>query len=804
MSRSWRTPAFRIQALAMLLAAFSIAAMLLLTESVDSRFNKRTAAAQGGDLVLTGSQPPSERQQQLLADFATAQTVSFASVLVHEEQFLLASVRAVSSGFPLYGEFTVTGQRFGTPRTVDQGPAPGHIWLAGTALDRLKLAVGDAITLGEQRFLIQRVIQQEPDQQGGFYSMNPRALIHQQDLQRTGVLGEGSRYQHRVLVAAPKDSDSLQAAIEPTLRPDQAIETLADASLRDRGPVQQLFLWMQLAIMLVVLLCAAALYLTAAQRGRQQQRLCAVMKTLGASQRQVAQRILGRDILALVPPVIAGVGLAWLVLGLLPSELDLPLPEQPGLPLALAMLAPALLWLGFAAPVLWQLMALPPVRLLGSQDAASQGALRIRLIALATPVPVAWLLAGSLQQLWLLLALLLAVAVGLPLLLWPLVRGLEATSGKLPVDLRLALRRLTRRQSITLPLLAALILSLAVLSLSIQAGRELLADWRTTLPEDAPNYFVVNLFDDDLDSFQQWLKEQGQESRSLYPVSRARLTQINGEPVREAVSKENDRQHESLNRDLSLTEATALPQSNTLSGGRWLEDTGDVSVESKVADKLGIELGDTLTFTGAGGQADAKVVGFREVDWESFSPNFYFMFTPGTLSALERTWLTSFYLPDQDAAQLNELVNRYPQISLLDVNALLDQLQQLVSQASRAAQLVGLLMLLAAALVLLAALLATAQQQRQDSRLLRILGARTARLRRINGLQALLLIGGAALLANLVHLAALWPLGQKLLDGQLPLSAWLLLPWALVVVLVVLAWCVPPLPYSSGRRASNR
>ena len=258
-----------------------------------------------------------------------------------------------------------------------------------------------------------------------------------------------------------------------------------------------------------------------------------------------------------------------------------------------SLAGPILLWLGFAAPTLWVSLSLPATALLSGREAPTRLGRRVLLIAIITPIPLAAIMTGSLAALWPLLLLTLAVSLGLPMILWPLVQLLDRFSTRLSLPARLALRRLSRRKATTLPLLAALIISLTVLSLSVQTGRELLGDWRATLPEQAPNYFVINLFDQDLDAFNDWLAAHNSESQPLYPVVRARLTAINDEPVRSAVTKEEDRAERALNRDLSLTEADALPDSNILTEGRWASGPQEVTVESKLADSLGLKLGDS-------------------------------------------------------------------------------------------------------------------------------------------------------------------------------------------------------------------
>ena len=790
--KPWRSPAFRIQALAMLVAALAMTTMLSLRDTVNDRFSQRTAVALGGDLVLEGTRFPEPAQRELLDTVRHAETVNFASVLIQDDQFLLASVRAVTHNYPLYGELLISDDRFSSPYAAQQAPATGHIWLAGQALDRLGLSVGDSVTLGNLSLNIERVIVQEPDQQSGFYSMNPRALIAVDDLEASGVLGPGSRYKHHVLIAAPAaERESLTERLEPTLRVDQEIETARNTELRQRGPIRQMFLWSQLAVMLVILLCAAAIYLTASHRARQQQTLCAVMKTAGATQRQIASRLLGADALALCLPALAGALLATGI-GLWISQTLEAGSHLPAGALVQGLIGPAVLWLGFAAPTLWQQLQRSPLSLL-RDEAGSTGQALPLIIAVLAPLPLAALLTGSLASLWPLLLVTLVAAIGLPLLLWPLISGLDRVISKAPLAARLAFRRLSRRKTTTLPLLAALIISLSVLSMSLQTGNQLLGQWRATLPEQAPNYFVINLFDNDIDGFKGWLAQHESAEQPLYPVVRARLTGLNGEPVREAVTKEQDRGTRALNRDLSLTESDSLPDSNTLLEGRFARHAGEVTVESKLAESLGLKVGDALTFTGAAAPFDATITGFREVDWESFAPNFYFIFAPGTLEAQSRTWITSFYLPESEAGALAELVSRYPQISLLDVNAILTTLQEIIRQASTAAFLVGVLLMIAALLVLLAALLSSAAQIGKDNQLLIILGAGHNLLRRTTALQALYLGGGAALLANLIHLAALWPLGQRLFDGALPLSPWMLIPWLAPAILATLAWRLPPL-----------
>ena len=444
--------------------------------------------------------------------------------------------------------------------------------------------------------------------------------------------------------------------------------------------------------------------------------------------------------------------------------------------LALA-LGPLLLWFGFALPRLAGLVRVPALVVLrqGVQHRAAAGGLELAA-ALTVPVLLAGLLTDSLADLGALLLLVAVLGAVLPLVLWPLLKALDIAGARLPLAARLALRRLGRRPALTLPLLAALTLAMAVLTLSGLVGTRLLDDWRTKLPAHAPNYFVLNLFDEDLDVYRAWLDAQHAEGQPLYPMVRGRLTAINGVPMRDAVTKENTRSERALNRDLALTETAQLPRSNRVAQGDWPTRGDGVSVERELAENLELALGDRLQFVTSRGMLDARVVSLREVDWDSFEPNFFFMFAPGALAGEDITWLSGFWLPPGSAARTAALLRELPHITLLDVNALLARAADITRQASRATALLAALLMFAALLVLAAALQGGEAERGRDNALLRTLGGEQVLLRQIAWIEFLTLGGCAALGAILIALAVLYPLGSRL-GVALPLSSpWLLLP----------------------------
>ncbi len=796
--RPWRDHSFQLLSLALAIAAFALSAAIFLRAELEQRFNINTAEALGGDLVLAGSRAPEPRQLTKMEGFSIAQIIDFSSVLVHNDALLLVSARAVDSAYPLYGQIQLAKSRFGDEYLRKQGPALGHIWVADQVLDRLNIRVGAMITVGNKPLKISAVIRQLPDQNAGFYSMNPRIVINSDDLEATGVMGPGTRIRQQSVVGGDFEAiKKLSLELDKHLRPDQTLETVNDAALRSLGPLRQLSLWANLVVLLISLLCGAAIYLATSQRVRSREKLAGLLRSFGATRYQVATRLLGWEFLAVLPAVVIAstLGGALIVTTMGNQGADIGkayVSAASPLEWLIALLAPLLLWLAFALPRLSTLVRIPAIEVLRQRQQSHLLSTNIELLAaLSAPVLLAGLLTDSLAELGKVLGLIAALGVLLPALLWPLIKGLDLLSTRLPLAARLAIRRLSRRPALTLPLLVSLTLAMTVLTLAGQTGSQLLNDWRTRLPEKAPNHFVLNLFERDMPAFEQWLGQHNALAQPLYPVVRGRLSRINDVPVKEAITKEKTSGHRHLHRDLVLTEANALPDSNRIINGQWHGDKGfnlsqksaiqSVSVEQEIADNLGLNVGDNLEFVTSRGVLKATISSLREVDWNSFEPNFYFIFKRGEFATQDVTWITSFWLPEGDGARLAKLLHDLPHITLLDVKTLLDKAQAIIAQASQASALLGALLMFSALLVLAAGLLSGQHQRSRDNALLRALGGKETLVKGILWIEFLCLSASAALGATAISLLALYPLNDRLFQQGMSISSWQSLPFALAL-----------------------
>jgi len=256
---------------------------------------------------------------------------------------------------------------------------------------------------------------------------------------------------------------------------------------------------------------------------------------------------------------------------------------------------------------------------------------------------------------------------------------------------------------------------------------ELLDTWQNQLPKDAPNYFALNILPTDKDAFGARLHELQAQAAPIYPVVPGRLISINGEPVQEIVTKDSSGD-KAVQRDLSLTWAADLPEGNELTAGQWWsaqppQGVPGVSVEAKVAESLKLKLGDHLVFTVAGVNREAQVTSLRSINWDNFQPNFFMIFQPGTLQDLPTTYLTSFYLAPGHDTQIIELSRSFPAVTILPIDALLEQLRSILAQVTIAIEYVLLFVLAAGMTVLFSGLQSTLDERIRQGALLRALGA---------------------------------------------------------------------------------
>ena len=688
----------------------------------------------GADLVLEGSSPAREEQIRVGNELGLkhAQIVEFSSVIATDNGIQLSSIKAADDAYPLRGQLKSAAQPYGEEQPGG-GPKSGQAWVEPRLLTALDLKVGDDIDVGSKTVKITRVLTYEPDRAGNFYSLTPRVLINLDDLQATGIVQPGSRVSFRELWRGEAPAlQSYRDVIQPGLEANQRLLDGRDGNQQIGGALGKAERYLNMASLVAVLLAGVAVALSATRFANRRFDASALLRCLGLSRRETLWLFsLQLAMLGLLASV-AGALLGWLAqLGLFALLHDLLPNDVPpgGVMPALAGMGTGLVALaGFALPPLAALGRVPPLRVLRRDilpiPASTWTVYGAALLALGL---IMWRMSLDLVLTFALLGggVIAALILGGLLLLG--LKGLRRGLARASLPWRLGLGQLLRQ-----PLAAAgqaLAFGLILLSMALIAllRGELLDTWQSQLPKDAPNYFALNILPTEKDSFGARLHELQAQAAPIYPVVPGRLISINGEPVQEIVTKDSSGD-KAVQRDLSLTWAADLPEGNELTAGQWWsaqppQGVPGVSVEAKVAESLKLKLGDHLVFTVAGVNREAQVTSLRSINWDNFQPNFFMIFQPGTLQDLPTTYLTSFYLAPGHDTQIIELSRSFPAVTILPIDALLEQLRSILAQVTIAIEYVLLFVLAAGMTVLFSGLQSTLDERIRQGALLRALGA---------------------------------------------------------------------------------
>ena len=453
--------------------------------------------------------------------------------------------------------------------------------------------------------------------------------------------------------------------------------------------------------------------------------LVAILKTLGAGRAQLRKLIVGQWLMLLALAAVTGgamgAGLEQILLLMLKPVLPVALPPASGWPWLWAIGAMVVISLLVGLRPYRLLLATLPLRVLRQDVVANVWPLKlyIPLVCAVVVILLAWLMGGS-PLLWAVLAGAVVLALLCGVLGWGMLWMLKRLTLK-ALPLRLAVNRLLRQPWSTLSQLAAFSLSFMLLALLLVLRGDLLDRWQQQLPPESPNYFLINIAPEQVAAVKTFLAGHHVTATEFYPIVRARLTQINGQAA------ENNKD-EALNRELNLTWRSERPDHNPLVAGSWPPKAGEVSIEEGLAQRLGVKPGDSVTFTGDTQDFSAKVSSVRKVDWESLRPNFFFIFPPGALDGQPQSWLTSFRW-DNGNTLLTQLNREFPTVSLLDIGAILRQVGQVLTQVSRALEVMVVLVTACGILLLLAQVQVGMRQRYQELVVWRTLGAGKSLLR---------------------------------------------------------------------------
>jgi len=802
LGRDWRAGELRVLLIAIIIAVACVTSVGFFTDRIQQALNHQSGELLGADLRVAADHPLSAQVAARAADsgLRSTETHSFRSMVQAGEISRLAEIKAVGPGYPLRGTLRIAAARSAKDRMVRDLPKPGEVWAGPQLLQQLGVQVGAQLQLGYSQFRIAAVLTYEPDRSGDMFSIAPRLLINLGDLPATGLIQEGSHVHYRFLVAGEPDAIAgYRQALMPHLQRGENIEGAKDARPEVRSAMQRAQQFLGLAAVVAVMLACVAIAMAARRYAQRHLDTCAMLRCFGASQSRINYIFLLQLVLlslfagplGVLSGFLAQEGLVVLLGQLIIAELPAPswMPVWVGLLVAVGGVS------GFALPPVLQLRDVPALRVL--RRVAVQSAITSRL----QPATILAYFFGFMMLVLLVIyqagdvvlgGILLSGLLLAALLLWGaatlLTRGLDHflhyflknfSQGKSSAW-HLGLSNLTRnRRASTLQVMAFGVGLMVLLLLTIVRG-DLLQGWAKGLSEEAPNRFVVNIQSQQVTEVRRFFAQKGMTDVELFPMVRGRLTAINGSPVSEEQYTDS-RAKGLVAREFNLSWAEKLQADNNIVQGHWWGERSETenrfprefSVEEGIAKTLGITLGDQLTYLIAGESFTATVNSLRSVQWDSFRANFFVLAPPGMLDAYPASYITSFFLPAEKSDALDELVNAFPNLTVIDITAVMDQVRLIIERVSMAVEFVFLFTLAAGLLVMTAAIQSTLDVRLHENAVLRALGARRRRLWQSLAVEFFSLGALAGLLAAFFASVLGFVIAQQVLEMNYLVNPWL-------------------------------
>ena len=793
--------------LALSLIIACVFALSALVSRVEAIIVDQGRSALTADSVLVSSQPIDLSQLKALSTDAVkvAQQIRFGTMAFSDNGMQLVSVKAVDSGFPLRGELNLQSA---DTVLLEHHVKPQQLWLTERLFSLLNVKIGDVLMLGDAELTVSGRITQDPELSFNPFSQMPTVFIHQQDIEAVGGVQPGSRISYRYYFSGSNQvlDDIRQLLI---LTPSQRWLTENDAG-RSGDFIERARQYLSLTLVLVVLMAAATLVLTCQHYAATRKTAVAMMKSLGATQGFLWRWLLTQIGLVFVVAIIIGLtlglGLEWLLRYPLQNLLPEQLPAMGIVPFVISLLLALLIALPALGIPLLRLVQTSAINSVQVSTIAPTSS-RLAWLLLLPPVLAAIVWIGTNFLVW----LTLLGIVGLLLVL----AGIGVTAiallqrVKLGAAYSLALSRVNRSKTKTATQLVALTCSLMLLAVIGLLRNELLADWQNTLPANAPNVFALNIAPEQQQSYLADLDKANLTRSQGYPVTRGRLVAINDQRFyatsnetatdqaenNTEISNELNRKADdesvdpALKRELNFTWAKTLPSHNVVTKGQWGKADG-VSVESGIAKRLNIRLGDKLVFTVGGLEFNATVNSIRHVEWRNMKPNFYFIFTPDVLQSFPATGLVSFRVGKQQNGLLNTLASQYPTVSVLDLRMMATRIQGLLAQVSWSLTVLAGLGVVSGLLLIMTLLRLSISERQTEIQLYRTLGASRKRIAATLWFE----YGIIAVLAGMIAaIGAEFVVGLLVVKGfELPFSLhplmWLGLPLLAIALVYLVSW----------------
>jgi len=734
--RDWRSGELRVLVMSLIIAVTSVTAVGFFIDRVEQGMNDQASELIAADLVVSSSTDFEKKYQveSIKYNLKFAKLVQFRSIVLANDKPQLVEVKAVTDHYPLKGKLRVSRHAFGKDVETTDIPARGEVWIESRLLTLLNLTLGEKISLGELTLTLKKIIRYEPDRGGDLFSLAPRVLMNYDDVAVSGLLQQGSLANYRLLFSKhnhQSDLNSYSDWLKTQLKQHEKVLTTKEGRPELRMALDRAQEFLGLAALISVLLAGVAVATAARRFATRHSDASAIMRSMGARQSSIIQMFSMEMLwLALISSSI-GCVLGWVTqLGITQILNKLFLAELPGAsfdPVILGFSTGVIMLLGFVLPPLLTLKNISPLRVLRKDQKikATPAWLVYLAVLLSMGILLQWQLGKPILVLYVMVGMILTLLL-LSVAAYGLIKLLNHFRQHVGVAWRFGLANIARRPLSSVIQIVAFGLGIMVLLLLSTVRTDLINSWQGNLPPDAANHFLINVQTDQVADLEKSLLTLGITKPKLYPMVRARLVAINNRKI-STDDYSSSRAKHLVTREFNLSWAEKLQRGNIIEQGTWWNKDGfglaQMSIEKGIAKALKIKLNDTVSFDINGSEKTLTISSIRKVDWDRFDINFFTIVPPDVLNNSPASWVTSFHLNQNQKESIGLFVKKYPNVTILDVDALISRVRAIIDRVTLAVEFIFIFSLLAGLAVLFAAIQSYQDERRFENAILRTLGA---------------------------------------------------------------------------------
>ena len=709
------------------LAVTSISSVGFLGDRLKSSMQMQASSILGADLVLRSATEIDSKYLNLASslDLKSAETATFLSMIITDEDNLLTSIKAVTPSYPLRGKLTVVNFD-DSPIQHSGSPPQGSIWIEKKVSESLELNQSDNIIIGNKNFIVEGIIQDYPDRNSSFVGFYPVAIVNINDVDAMGVIQTGSRVVYRQLFSGTqKNLDRFVESLD-TLPPNIRLQNAIDVGDNLGEDIANSTTFFNLASLFTIIISVIAAMMAVRRYASRNLLHTSLMKVFGASKTFILGHQITQLFLLIITAssfgLIFGYALQHLLISTLQGIINADLPPPSFRPVILGLITATFVVFETAAPYIKILSDTEPIRILRNDFTIKLSSnFIIYLVAFFSMFGFLGILFQDLKLILYIVITLVVVTFALYSIGRLLLYALSFMQFSNGTGWKLGLKNLVQRGNESILQVIIFGLSLLFLVVLAETRTDLVDSWSETLDEDTPNYFLFNIQEYNLKPISNYFEDQAQITPDFTPLIRGRL--LSAKRPGSDVNFDN-----LMDREANLTWQNLLPVSNKLVAGKWWtegDEVKEVSVDQEIAASMDLEIGDELTFSAGGKTFSVSVTSFREIEWQSFSPNFFFILSPAAGKELPNSYITSIKVKDSNKL-MNNFVATFPTITSVNLEAIINQAKNSISSASLAVQYIFLLTLIAGVLALIASIYANKDQRTKEAAIMHAIGASRA------------------------------------------------------------------------------